>query len=373
TEQGRHRRPHLTLADSLLGTGQFAASTSTERPDYRRGYLCGLIRGDGLLSSYEYSGRRRATDEQYRFRLALADLEPLERAEQFLREVGVVTNRFDFQPATPKRRGMQAIRTHRRDDVESIRQIIAWPDSPSPGWSRGFLAGIFDAEGHYGDNTIRISNTDPDIVEQTVHALRRLGIGTVVEDIASDRRRPIQVVRILGGLQQHLRFFHETAPAITRKQDVEGLALKSAASTGVVSVEPVGSMTLFDITTGTGDFIADGVVSHNCYARPTHEYLGFSAGLDFETRILVKQNAPELLRETFRRKSWKPQVVAMSGNTDCYQPVERRLEITRRSLADDGDPEEDRPQSASLVQDSCASAKPGPPPPLEYVEESIVP
>jgi DNA repair photolyase len=121
-------------------------------------------------------------------------------------------------------------------------------------------------------------------------------------------------------------------PAITRKQDVEGLALKSAASTGVVSVEPVGSMTLFDITTGTGDFIADGVVSHNCYARPTHEYLGFSAGLDFETRILVKENAPELLRETFRRKSWKPQVVALSGNTDCYQPVERRLEITRRCL-----------------------------------------
>jgi DNA repair photolyase len=69
-----------------------------------------------------------------------------------------------------------------------------------------------------------------------------------------------------------------------------------------------------------------------CYARPTHEYLGFSAGIDFETRILVKENAPELLRDTFRKKSWQPQVVALSGNTDCYQPVERRLEITRRCL-----------------------------------------
>ncbi|HJP30452.1 MAG: PA0069 family radical SAM protein [Candidatus Latescibacteria bacterium] len=69
-----------------------------------------------------------------------------------------------------------------------------------------------------------------------------------------------------------------------------------------------------------------------CFARPTHEYLGFSAGLDFETRILVKENAPELLRQTFRKKSWTPQVVALSGNTDCYQPVERRLEITRRCL-----------------------------------------
>lgn len=69
-----------------------------------------------------------------------------------------------------------------------------------------------------------------------------------------------------------------------------------------------------------------------CYARPTHEYLGFSAGLDFETRILVKEDAPDLLRDAFRRKSWTPQVVAFSGNTDCYQPVERRLEITRKCL-----------------------------------------
>ena len=69
-----------------------------------------------------------------------------------------------------------------------------------------------------------------------------------------------------------------------------------------------------------------------CYARPSHEYLGFSAGLDFETRILVKQDAPSLLADAFRKRSWQPQVVALSGNTDPYQPVERRLELTRRCL-----------------------------------------
>jgi DNA repair photolyase len=69
-----------------------------------------------------------------------------------------------------------------------------------------------------------------------------------------------------------------------------------------------------------------------CYARPSHEYLGFSAGLDFETRILVKEDAPELLEQTFRRASWEPQLVALSGNTDPYQPVERRLGLTRRCL-----------------------------------------
>lgn len=69
-----------------------------------------------------------------------------------------------------------------------------------------------------------------------------------------------------------------------------------------------------------------------CYARPTHEYLGFSAGLEFESRIMVKLRAPELLRAEFLRKAWKPQTIMMSGVTDCYQPVERRLEITRGCL-----------------------------------------
>jgi DNA repair photolyase len=69
-----------------------------------------------------------------------------------------------------------------------------------------------------------------------------------------------------------------------------------------------------------------------CFARPTHEYLGMSAGLDFETRILVKEDAPELLGEELNAKSWVPKVIAISGVTDPYQPIERRLEITRRCL-----------------------------------------
>jgi DNA repair photolyase len=70
-----------------------------------------------------------------------------------------------------------------------------------------------------------------------------------------------------------------------------------------------------------------------CYARPTHEYLGLSAGLDFETRIFVKEDAPELLRKELMARSWKPETIALSGVTDPYQPIERKLEITRRCLA----------------------------------------
>lgn len=69
-----------------------------------------------------------------------------------------------------------------------------------------------------------------------------------------------------------------------------------------------------------------------CYARPYHEYLGFSAGLDFETKILVKDDAPELLRAELASPKWQPRVVAISGVTDAYQPIERKLQLTRRCL-----------------------------------------
>lgn len=69
-----------------------------------------------------------------------------------------------------------------------------------------------------------------------------------------------------------------------------------------------------------------------CYARPSHQYLGFGAGTDFERKLMVKTNAPELLRAAFMRRSWAGDVVVMSGNTDCYQPLEASYELTRRCV-----------------------------------------
>jgi DNA repair photolyase len=69
-----------------------------------------------------------------------------------------------------------------------------------------------------------------------------------------------------------------------------------------------------------------------CFARPYHEYLGWSSGLDFETRILVKQRAPELLHAELSSPRWRPEPIMMSGATDCYQPIERRFRLTRACL-----------------------------------------
>lgn len=69
-----------------------------------------------------------------------------------------------------------------------------------------------------------------------------------------------------------------------------------------------------------------------CYARNTHEYWGYTAGHDFESKIIIKKNAPDLLRKAFDKKSWQPAVISLSGNTDCYQPIERKMKLTRQLL-----------------------------------------
>ncbi len=69
-----------------------------------------------------------------------------------------------------------------------------------------------------------------------------------------------------------------------------------------------------------------------CYARPTHEYLGFNAGLDFEIKVVVKRDAPRLFREFLSRKEWKPESITFSGVTDCYQPAEREFQLTRQCI-----------------------------------------
>ena len=328
---GDEQRPYLTTNNKLMGTGEFVQPPISDG-DYKRGYLCGLVRGDGLLAFYTYEREGRTHGNIYQFRLALVDEEALRRAGEYLLGFEVATRSFVFQEAIAGKRSMQAIRTSARGNIERIRESVAWPSVPSDSWCKGFLAGVFDAEGSYSGGIFRISNTDPAIVEHTTDCLERFDFDFTIEDLIKNRTHPIKVVRVRGGLREHLRFFHIVDPAIARKRDIEGQALKSNANLQVASIEPLGPMPLFDITTGTGDFIANGVVSHNCYARPTHEYLGLSAGLDFESKILVKEDAPELLRKELSSPLWKPKVLSMSGVTDPYQPVERKLRITRRCL-----------------------------------------
>jgi DNA repair photolyase len=325
TESGRSRRPFLTVNNALVGTGGFAPAPVDDE-EYRRGYLTGMIRGDGSVGSHRYRGAGR-TESVHRFRLAFVDDEGLQRTREYLALEGIATTLLDFQVGAERRKALSAIRTQKRADVGSIRGLIAWPTRPTTSWRKGFLAGIFDAEGSCARDVIRIFNGDPEIIGQSVAALGALDFSYVVEP---PRPNGVTSVRLLGGLRERLAFLHTVDPAIVRKRSIEGLALKDNTPLGVVAVEDLGiEMPMFDITTGTGDFIANGVVSHNCFARPTHTYLDMNAGRDFETKIVVKVNAPEVLRRELAAKRWKGEHIAMGTGTDPYQRAEGRYKLMR--------------------------------------------
>jgi DNA repair photolyase len=330
-EQGPDQRPFLTTNNKLMGFGGFPEPPK-ESAGYRRGYLCGMVRGDGTLRSGRYQNRLGETYTANQFRLALADVEALDRTRDYLRRVGIGVTELAFSPASDTRTAMTAIRCSSRDTVRAIQWLIGWPSDPEPDWLKGFLAGIFDAEGSCSRGIWRVHNTDPEIIKWICLGLDALNFEYVLESV---KRQPgMVVVRLRGGLKEAMRFFHATDPAISRKRSIEGVAIKSDAKLRVTAIEPLGlEMPMYDITTGTGDFIANGVVSHNCFARNTHTYLDLDAGQDFNSKVIVKVNAPELLRAKLSSRGWAGEHIAMGTNVDCYQRAEGRYELMRGIIA----------------------------------------
>jgi DNA repair photolyase len=325
-ESGPLQRPHLTIGSRLLGPGGCVLPPELDS-DYRRGYLAGLIRGDGTIGSYTYERPNRGLSTVHRFRLALADIEALDRAQEYLSDLGAEVDRFMFAEGTGRYKPITAIRTSARLDVERVKELVGWPTMvPKLSWVKGFLAGIFDAEGSCSGHIWRISNTNSEIVAWIKACLGRLDFDYAVEPLL--KHNGLVSIRLRGGLPERMRFFLGTNPAITRKRSIENSALKTHAKLGVTGIRSLGFVArMYDITTETGDFIANGVVSHNCFARPTHRYLGFDAGRDFEREIVVKVNAPEVLRRELARPSWKREHVALGTNTDPYQWVEGRYRL----------------------------------------------
>lgn len=325
--QGADRRPYLTINNFIQGIGR-ADQTPPETEEYKKGYLAGIIRGDGFLARYDYSGKYKrynrkqvqTNDVQHHFRLALSDFEALKRTKEYLSEFGVQTTDFEFSNHSGHK-PMRAIRNHSRTAFEVITALVA--DGHSAEWLRGWLAGIFDAEGSFS-KVVRISNTDEQILKITLAACDALGLSTVRED----RIGAASSIRVRGGLGAVTRFFQIAAPAISRKCDFGETTLRRA--TRIVEIRPLGKvLPMFDITTSTENFIANGLVSHNCYVpHMRHKQL---EARKWGTYVDVKEGAVELLDRQLARLR-KPTTIFMSTATDPYQPVEERYQITRRML-----------------------------------------
>ncbi|MFI2364928.1 intein-containing Rv2578c family radical SAM protein [Promicromonospora sp. NPDC019610] len=335
---GDGQRPYLTTNNRLQGFGlgmvTDAYAAPPESADYRQGYLTGMIRGDGMLFDKTYPSGRITM-----FRLALVDDEALIRSQGYLATAGVATNRRPLSAAAERRQAIDGIFTSKQATVTAIRKMIEWPSRPTTEWHAGFLAGIFDAEGTCDGQILRISNSDERMLTMTTEAMDVLRIPYVREPA---NKIGVANIRVIGGLSSRRRFFALTTPAITRKLKIIGAAVKTSVSLRIVSVESLGAESeMVDITTGTGDFIANGVISHNCFARPTHEYLDLDAGHDFDSQVVVKVNADQVLRAELAKRSWSHEAVALGTNTDPYQRAEGRYRLMPgiiSALADSGTP-----------------------------------
>ena len=171
----------LTVGTKLVGTGAFAPPSKITE-DYRIGYLCGMVRGDANLNPI------RPIRGVRRFRLALADPEALTRSSEFLDAFEIATTRFQLSPATGVRMPMWAIATAADEDLQAIAELIAWPSEPSGDWRRGFLAGIFDAEGSRSRGVLRIFSNDSEVIDRIVESCGHFGFDDRLRRAASQRR-----------------------------------------------------------------------------------------------------------------------------------------------------------------------------------------
>jgi DNA repair photolyase len=285
TDRGwRHVRPAgagcpaLEVGDRLPGVGGFAEPPK-ESPDYQAGFLCGLIRGD--------AGRARGGDAWV-------------RADGYLDEV-------------------------------SLHEALRWPDLPTGAWYRGFLAGAFGSTGRSDRLAVVFTSRDETFLSRVTDALTHLGLPS-----RTATRRPLGAapfVETARDLWTTLRFRHLTGVS-GAPLDASGVGVRSDGRLAVVAIEPLGlTLPLVDITTGTGDFVADGVVSHNCFARNTHTYLDLDAGRDFDTKVVVKVNAGELVRRELAAPRWRGAHIAMGTNVDVYQRAEGRYRLMPQILA----------------------------------------
>lgn len=325
TEKGWQYTKDLTTQNHIRVIGELFKH-QLHTLEYQQGYIAGVVQGDGTLNRYDYSGKYtrvgraepQKTDVIHQFRLAMKDTQALDRAQTFLSEMGIETTRFMFKHLEGQ---LPAIRTNVKQSCESIAELC----QPKSGidWYKGWLAGFFDAEGSTSAGVIRFYNTDSVLLEITEEALKLMSFDFVYEP---KRPNGCFSIRVLGGLSEIVRFFNLTTPAISRKFPIEGVAMRG--SSRVVSIERGEEIPMLDITTSTENFIANGMVSHNCYVPliTKQDRVEFNAGSVVRTSYMEKLKADA---KKYKALGVTEQVM-LSFTTDPYPPAHH--ETTREAL-----------------------------------------
>lgn len=262
TENGENQRPFLTTNNFMRILGDLQL-TPEETDDYRMGYLSGMIRGDGHLKKHGPYDLPSGNGKYYsnQFRLCLKDKEPLKRTKEFLSYFGINTYSFKFTES------MNGIRKTTKKDYDKIIELISWKETDE--YKRGFLAGIYDAEGGFSEQCLRISNTDQIIIEQTKSSFRKFNFNFFHEQ----HDNKADVIRLIGGRSEFVRFWQLTDPCTPRKRTL--INAKVTHNSKIKSIKDLGyEDVLYDIETTSENFIANGMIAHNCFNQKWSELHG---------------------------------------------------------------------------------------------------
>lgn len=237
--------------------------------DYMKGYFTGISTGDAQIGSFLCDGYMKR-----KYRLALKDTALLDRTEYFAEQLGINLYRSEVQVGIT----CEALLTSDGEVYKKILEIIS-EEIDSDSYKKGYLAGIFDAEGSsHRSKYIRIANQNLAIIERAAHYLDDLGFEVMIEPPIKNGTRN---VRILGGLDTVFQFFGQVVPASQDKLSYEGVALNQGSAV-IQSIEPVEAQTMYDLTTSTSTFVAAGLATHNCYQEPVREAKNIKAKYDMD-------------------------------------------------------------------------------------------
>lgn len=330
---GEKQRPYLTDKNTLMGFNTlYNIPIYTETDDYKKGYLRGIILGDANLQEYHYDNRGyRNKDDQYHFRLVLKNSNITVRTFEYLEYFNVNTHWFDFPMVDRKTKEhyvVNGIRTNKKEDFDNIKKLIKVRKTKE--FMRGFLAGFYDAEGTNDILIRRVFNTNDTLINEFTNAL---SIFKFTYTFDKEKKTPngiCKTVRLLGGVSENIRFNNITNCIICNNDgELSNLSLKTFNSKDlkIVSIEKYkAQQPLIDITTTTRNFVANGVISHNCYAK---SLLDFRKLWDFQNPAVANI---EKIRKKIATLPDDMPAIRLGGMTDCFQPLELEHRVTYETI-----------------------------------------
>lgn len=311
------------------GESWWASSPPKHAREYAIGYVEGFFDGDGT-ANYVVSGKRH--EEKCYWRIAIKDMNALVRLQRFLKVVYQIA--LPIRPFDPDK-GMYKLETWTGPEVFAL--LNPHIDKKSIHYKKGYLAGIFDAEGSHSATNLRIYNTKPWLLQRVIDYGQALGFNFELESY----RAHCDMARLQGNVAERIRFFATVHPAISRKaEDILGRA-RFLTDAEILAIEPAGKREVFNLETTCGTFFADGFASHNCWARdwwwgrmcgPLSKVWGVPDGFKWQAPV-VFDDVIEMVKNELLSKRWPSDTrILLCSTTDPYIPQEGWMRVTQRIL-----------------------------------------